>query len=87
VGPFDGDRLCVTLLEACLIFFQNDIAGMAKVAGIGSACGLGTSPTPGLRESARAAARTCKYRRAARLGCAMGLSGRLLFDISNRGLC
>jgi hypothetical protein len=36
---------------------------------IGSACGLGASPAPGLREPARAAPRMRKYRRAARLGC------------------
>jgi hypothetical protein len=39
------------------------------VAGIGSACGVGANPTPDLREPARAAPRTRKYRRAARLGC------------------
>jgi hypothetical protein len=33
------------------------------VAGIGSACGPGASPTPDLRESARAVPRTRKYRR------------------------
>jgi hypothetical protein len=38
-------------------------------AGIGSAGGLGVRPTPGLRESARAAPRTRKYRQAARPGC------------------
>jgi hypothetical protein len=31
--------------------------------------------------------RTRKYRRAARLGCNMGLSGSLEFDSSNHGLC
>jgi hypothetical protein len=39
------------------------------VAGIGSACGPGESQAPDLRESARDAPRTRKYRRAARLGC------------------
>jgi hypothetical protein len=39
------------------------------VAVIGSACGLGASPAPDLRESARAVPHTRKYRWAARLGC------------------
>jgi hypothetical protein len=38
-------------------------------AGKGSACGLGASPAPAPRESARAAPRARKCRRAARLGC------------------
>jgi hypothetical protein len=41
----------------------------AAAAGIGSTCGLGASPIPGLRESARAAPRARKYRRAAHPGC------------------
>jgi hypothetical protein len=45
-----------------------NIYRIRAVAGIGSACGLGASPTPDLRESARAVPRTRKYRRAARPG-------------------
>jgi hypothetical protein len=46
-----------------------------EAAGIGCDCGLGASPTPGLRESARAAPRARKYRRAARLGVNVGCNG------------
>jgi hypothetical protein len=38
-------------------------------AGIGSACGPGTSPSAGIREPARNAPRARKYRRAARPSC------------------
>jgi hypothetical protein len=52
------------------------------------ACGLGASPAPGLRESeARAAPAVHVNTAGLHALAAMGLSGRLLFDISNHGLC
>jgi hypothetical protein len=57
-------------------------------AGIGSACGLGASPTPDLRESARPALYHIHANTAGlHASAAMGLSGRLEFDSSNHGLC
>jgi hypothetical protein len=53
-------------------------------AGTGSACGLGASPTPDLRELVRAVPRTRTHANTAGLhaSAAMGLSGRLLFGRS-----
>jgi hypothetical protein len=55
-------------------------------AGIGSACGLGASPTPGPRGRLvlyHVHANTAGLHASA----AIGLSGRLEFDSSNHGLC
>jgi hypothetical protein len=60
---------CPHRIEYCYIKTILYIYRTRAAAGIGSACGLGASPAPDLRVSARAAPPTRKYRRAARLGC------------------
>jgi hypothetical protein len=60
--PIHRTRAAAGMGSACVLWRQG-------AAGAGRACGPGASPTPDLREPARAVPRTRKYRRAARRGC------------------
>jgi hypothetical protein len=76
---FSRDQKCIFLRwdQKCIFSKRESLSCASSfesyriraAAGTGSACGPGASPAPDLRESARAAPRTRKYRRAARLGC------------------
>jgi hypothetical protein len=72
----------LALRDASFFFLYR----IKAAAGIGGACGLGANPTPDLW--GRLALHLAHANTAGlHASAAMGLSGRLLFDSSNRGLC
>jgi hypothetical protein len=66
---------------------RHYIYRIKAVAGIGSACGPGARPTPGLRGGRPAMYHVHVNTAGLHASAAMGLSGRLEFDSSNHGLC